>query len=421
MMGGKVLKIELGYGKTFQTIEVDDRDLLGVLRAAGASAASDGEAEVSRALNDPISSPCLRDIVKAGERVAIITSDATRPTPSAKIIPPILRELEAGGVRMEDVEVVFALGSHRRQSDDERRSLVGDRVASRVRTFDSDPDDVVHLGTTSRGTPVDITRRVAEADRRICVGNVEFHYFAGYSGGAKAIMPGCSTREAIRANHSMMLEPRARAGVLEGNPVREDIEEAAGMCGVDFIVNVVLDEAHEIVFAAAGDVRDAHRAACDRLDEMYRVKIPRKAEIVVASQGGAPKDVSLYQTQKALEGAAAACADGGIVILVGECGEGMGEKTFESWLTEARAPEEVCESIRRDFVLGGHKAAAVANVVLSKDVYLVSSMKKEFVKNIFLFPFSDAQNALDIAKQKMGRDAKILVIPHAGSIMPCVG
>ena len=174
---------------------------------------------------------------------------------------------------------------------------------------------------------MDIFTPVARADRRICLGNIEYHYFAGYSGGAKAIMPGVSTRAAIQANHSRMVEETSRAGLLEGNNLRADIEEAGAVCGIDFILNVVLDEHKEIIKAVAGDVTAAHRAGCAFLDTLYLKKIPRRADIIVVSQGGAPKDLNLYQTQKALDNAKHAVRRGGTVILVGSCKEGLGEDT----------------------------------------------------------------------------------------------
>ena len=170
---------------------------------------------------------------------------------------------------------------------------------------------------------------VAEADRRICLGNIEYHYFAGYSGGAKAIMPGVSTRAAIQANHSRMVLPECCAGALETNPLRMDIEEAGAMVGIDFILNVVLSEHKEILRAVAGDVTKAHRAGCAFLDTLYRKELAEAADIVLVSQGGAPKDLNLYQTQKALDNAKHAVRDGGIIILIGSCREGLGERTFE--------------------------------------------------------------------------------------------
>ncbi|MBR5261611.1 MAG: nickel-dependent lactate racemase, partial [Oscillospiraceae bacterium] len=184
------MQIELGIGKRTDTLTVNDGNLLAVLTPNKVEYDLTGEDEVRRALREPIGAGLLRDTVKKGEKIAIVTSDITRPVPSYKILPAILEELFAAGIEKEDITVVLALGSHRRHTEVEQRKLVGDAVFDSVRVVDSNPDDCVHMGETPIGTPVDITRVVAEADRRICVGNVEYHYFAGYSGGAKAIMPG---------------------------------------------------------------------------------------------------------------------------------------------------------------------------------------------------------------------------------------
>ena len=238
--------------------------------------------------------------------------------------------------------LVFGLGSHRHQTEAEMRHLAGPAF-DRIRCVDSDCTDCVRMGVTGRGTPVDITRAVAEANFRICLGNVEYHYFAGYSGGAKAIMPGVSSRDAIQANHRMMVQNEACAGRLEGNPLRMDIEEAGRICGIHYIVNVVLDEHKQIIFAAAGDVTAAHRAGCRYLDTLYRKPIPQRADIVLVSQGGAPKDLNLYQTQKALDNAKHAVRPGGIIILIGSCKEGLGEKCFERWIQEAKCSHDLID------------------------------------------------------------------------------
>ncbi len=228
-------------------------------------------------------------------------------------------------------------------------------------------------------------RTVAEADRRICLGNIEYHYFAGYSGGAKAIMPGVSTRAAIRANHSHMVEPGSHAAALAGNPVREDIEEAAALVGVDYIVNVVLDEHKHIVHAVAGDVTAAHRAGCAYLEQFYRRPIPARADIVLVSQGGAPKDANLYQLQKALDTQARRERR--------RCDRAGGLRQGGLWRIHLRAvvppgakPRAIIERLREDFVLGGHKAAAIALVEERADIYLVSDWPDEAVRGLFMTP-----------------------------------
>lgn len=412
------MKLELGFGQGTQPLEIPDRNVMGVLEPNPVPAGLTGTAEVARALAEPIGAPPLRQVVRPGETVAIVTSDITRPCPTAKILPPVLAELAAGGIRREDITLVFALGSHRPHTEEEMRRLAGPDYDT-LRCVDS-VGDFVRLGETRRGTPVDIVRTVAEADRRICLGNIEYHYFAGYSGGAKAIMPGVSTRAAIQANHTMMVLPEACAGHLEGNPLREDIEEAAAICGVDYLVNVVLDAHKEIVKAVAGDVTAAHRAGCRYLDGLYQVTIPHRADIVVVSQGGAPKDLNLYQTQKALDNAKHAVRPGGTIVLVGSCKEGLGEATFGRWIQEAQKPSDLTDRVQRHFELGGHKAAAIAMVLASAEVYLVSEMDPDLVRKCFLEPFDTVQAAFDQAFARLGPEAKVLVMPYGGSTLPRV-
>ena len=415
------MEMEIGFGDTPQTVRIPDKNLIGVLEPNELQTDLNGAPLVEEALRSPIGTPRLSEIVSPGEKIIIITSDITRPLPGYKVLPSILNELAAAAVSMDDVTVVFALGSHRKHSPDEMKRLVGEEVRGKVRCVDSDTEDCVHMGVTSFGTPVDIMRLVAEADRRIAVGNIEYHYFAGYSGGAKAIMPGVSTRSAIQANHSKMVLPEAAAGRLSGNAVREDIEEAVNRyCPLDFIVNVVLDERKEIVCAVAGHAVEAHRAGCEFLDRLYLKKIDARADIVIASQGGAPKDLNLYQTQKALDNAKHGVKPGGIIILAGSCREGLGETVFEEWMTGSASPASMIERIQRDFQLGGHKAAAIAMVLEESDIYLVSEMEPDFVRKIFLKPFSTVQKALDAAFDRSGGDSTVLVMPYAGSTLPSV-
>ena len=412
------MRLEFGYGTSGQTVTVPDKNVIGILTANAMEHEHTGEAAVRHALEHPISVPRLRDLAKPGQKIAIVVSDISRPVPSYQMLPAMLEELHAAGCKNEDITVVFALGSHRNHTEEEKKHLVGEAVYAAVRCVDSDPDDCVRMGVTAHGTPVDVTRSVAEADFRICTGNIEFHYFAGYSGGVKAIMPGVSTPAAIQANHSLMVDPRSCAGSLDDNPLRRDIEEAGRICGVDYIVNVVLDEHKHIVFAVAGDAVQAHRAGCAYLDKMYRKPIAEKADIVIVSQGGAPKDANLYQTQKALDNAKHAVKKGGTIILIGACPEGLGSKKFEQWLTEEPTAHSLIERVHEKFELGGHKAAAIAMVLENAKIDLVSELPDDFVRSVFLNPQPSAQAALEEAMQQYGPDATVLAMPFGGATLP---
>ena len=395
---------EFGFGTEKQQIEIPEKNLYRELLANDNIAFNPEDADIRYSLEHPVNSKRLKDIIKPGEKIAIITSDITRPMPTYKVMPELLAELQAGGADFKDITLVFALGSHRKQTEEEKKKLAG--------------DDCIHMGVTANGTPVDITRVVAEADRRIALGNIEFHYFAGYSGGVKAIMPGVSTPAAIQSNHKLMIRPESCAGRLEGNPVREDIEEAGRICPVDFILNVVLDEHKNIVKVVSGDPVAAHREGARFLDRLYTKEIEKQADIVIVSQGGAPKDLNLYQTQKALDNSKHAVKDGGIIILIGSCGEGYGERTFEDWMLHSESPEDLVSKIRKKFILGGHKAAAIGMVLQRADIYLVSHMDPTLVEKSFMKPYLSAQQAFDDALAKIGPNAKVITMPYGGSVLP---
>lgn len=411
------MKLDFKLGQRMETVDIGDAPLLDILTPNEVELGLTGEDAVRDALAHPIGSPSLKEIVHPGEKIAIVTSDITRPMPTYAVMPALLDELYAAGVAKEDITLVFALGSHRGHTEEEKEHLAGERAYKEIRCVDLS-SDFVHIGVTSSGTPVDIDRTVAEADRRICLGNIEYHYFAGYSGGAKAIMPGVSTRNAIQSNHKFMVREEACAGRIKGNPVREDIEEAASMLGVDFILNVVLNPQKQIIFAAAGDITEAHRAGCAFLDKLYCKEIEERADIVLVSQGGAPKDLNLYQTQKALDNSKHAVKKGGVIVLIGSCKEGLGEKTFEEWIKAAPTSHSLIERIREEFRLGGHKAAAIAMVLENADIYLVSDMDDELVRKCFMQPFHSVQEAYDAAAAKLGKGATVMAMPYGGSTLP---
>ena len=414
------MKIELGFRDTTVPVEVPEENLQAVLQPSAIE--SDlSEAEIVRkALENPIGTPRLSEMVKPGQKVVIVTSDITRPMPTARVMPYVLEELDRAGVRDADVTLVFATGVHRKPPAEECRKLAGDLAYSRIKCIGSDNEDVAYLGRTSRGTEVEIMRLVAEADFRICLGNIEFHYFAGFSGGAKAIVPGCAARRTIKANHSLMMDPRSFAGNAADNPVRLDLEEAVSFRPVQFIFNVVLDAHKNIVYAVAGDITGAHRAGCEFLRKANLCPIDGEADIVVASMGGSPKDLDLYQSQKAIDNAFHAVKPGGVIILAASCREGFGEKTFEKWFNEARTSDDLIRRLKADFELGGHKAAAIAKTLNKAAIWLRSDLPDDAVKRAFLTPISDVQSAVDEAIRRAGPEAKVIVMPFAGSTLPVI-
>lgn len=412
------MEFKIKYFKDYVPFHVDDSHHPVELNPKKCPAVESEAAEVRRALAHPIGTPRLSEIVKPGEKIVIVASDVTRPAPSWVMVPCVVEELEKAGVKDEDITVVFGLGSHRKQTEEEKKRLVGEDIYSRIKCIDSDPEECIHMGTCKNGTSVDIFKIVAEADRRILTGNVEYHYFAGYSGGMKAIMPGVSSHDAIQSNHKNMIRPGAYAGHLEGNPVREDIEEVYNFCPVDFIVNVALDDHKKIAFAAAGDRIEAHREACRFLDSIYKIKIDKPADVVIVSTGGYPKDINLYQAQKSIDNAKHAVKEGGIMVVSASCKEGYGSSVFGEWIQKYDTPDDRIKAIHEHFELGGHKSAALALVQKKCSIYLVTDMDDAMVTKANMTPFHDLQQAVDAALDKMGKDASVYVIPVGGSTLP---
>lgn len=410
--------IEFGYGAEKMGVNIMAENYLATLMPRKQEHNPGYQEVIEQALANPIGSRPLEQIAAPGSKVAIIISDVTRPCPSYKLLPPVLAILNKSGVRDQDITIVSGLGSHRGQTQEEHCRLVGEEVYRRIKVEDSTASGFVTLGNTSRGTPLEVARTVVEADIRICLGNIDYHYFAGYSGGAKAIVPGVCTRATIEANHTMMLEEAARVGNIDGNPVRGDFEEILNFLSIDFILNVVLNEKKEIIGAVAGDAIQAHRQGCDILDKVYKQYITEKADIVIASPGGLPKDLNVYQAQKALDNAQWAVKDQGIIILVARCNEGYGEATFEQWLNQADCADDLLNRIQREFKLGGHKAAAIAAVTKKADIYLISSLPEDMVKKLYMRPFENLETAYAAALAAKGGKAKVYAMPVGGTTLP---
>ncbi len=417
------MRLELAYGKEVVTGELSEKNILAEVSPKLAAGMANPLAAVEGALANPIGSDALADIVKKKQprKVAIVVNDVTRPTPYKYMLPPLVEQLEQAGVRDEQVVFVVATGIHRGNTGQENRDTFTAEIVDRFRVVNHDCDgDLVSLGKMSDGTELVINREVAEADMVITTGLIGLHYFAGYSGGRKSILPGVAARSLITGNHAKMTDSRATTGNYRDNPVHWLMLEAARMAGVDFILNVVTNTEKEIVSVAAGDLEKAWLAGVKACEEMSVLKLSRPADVVIAGAGGHPKDINLYQAQKALENAAGAIRPGGTVILVARCGEGYGEATFAEWIRAAGKLEDIFTRFENGFVLGGHKAFAIARVLRERDVILVSDMSREDTEKLFFHYARDLNEALAMVRQKYGDDFQSYLMPQASLVLPLV-
>ena len=414
----------LKYGDTAFDCGVAEGRLAGVIRAAVPEPAAGAGQLVSAALDR-----CEEQLAlfQRGERVVIVTSDITRHTGSEIYLPLLVERLIRSGIRESDIEIVIALGIHRKQTEAEHRKIVG-ALYGRIRVTDHDCDDpgkLVYLGRTGNGVGVEINRRIAEADRVILTGTIGFHYFAGFGGGRKAILPGVASRQACMASHFAVLNPgegsgrnpRATTGNLEGNPVHQAMEEACAMVQPAFILNTVLSPDKRIVAVFAGEWRDAFAAGCRYYAEHFTCRLAAPADLVVVSCGGFPKDINFIQAHKSMEYGCQALREGGVLVLLAECRDGYGNGTFFDWFRHKELPEFEA-ALRRNYEINGQTAYSTLYKARRYRVILVSSLPPEEVLTMGMTPATSLDEALAKAETMLPPAYRAYVIPEGGTVLP---
>jgi len=404
--------VSLKYGKGSVRLEIPKNRLLEVVKPR--PAVRQGQS-VTKALAAPIGTEPLPKLLDRSDKIAIVVSDITRPCPTRRILPYVMRSLKTSGIPRDNVRILIGTGTHRGHTPAEMRTLLGAYASSIPQVVDHKMDSVQYVGTTKRGTKVSVNQ-LLDVDFALAIGNVDVHYFAGYTGGYKAVIPGVAGKETIERNHSLMTLPNAEPAVIESNPVREDLEEAGQMMGLRYVVNVVLDERKRIISSFAGDPISAQRAATRTVDDLVKVPLKEPADIVLASAGGYPRDINLYQAHKAIENASHAVKTAGTIILVAECREGFGNTTFENWMTSASSLDEIGEKLSKQFILGAHKAFALSKIAKRAEIIVASNKLQS--NSIILKTCKKPQDALNDARRSHGRDASILLMPYAMNTLP---
>ncbi len=392
-------------------------------------AAADPRGLIERALDQPLGSRRLEEIVRPGEKVVIVTSDITRYSGSEHYLPLVVERLAAAGVAEADIEILIALGIHRPQTESEHRKILGP-LYGRVQVTDHDcdnPAELVTLGVTTGGLTVTVNRRVQEADRVIVTGTAGFHYFAGFGGVRKGLVPGVAGRQTCMGSHFAVFNPPpaggkhplAATGVLEGNPVHQALLEAARMIAPDFLLNTVLSPHKEILAVYCGDLEEAHLAACAMVRELYEVRLEEPADLAVVSCGGQPKDINFIQAHKALDYGVRALRPGGTIILLAACPDGFGNKTFYSWFRH-RDLAEFEAALRAHYEINGQTAHSTLTKAQKYRVILVSGFGEEETRGMGMEKAADLNEALRMAFAKLPADPRTVVIPDGGTVLPVV-
>jgi nickel-dependent lactate racemase len=408
--------IRVPYGRSSVEARVPGDAVVDVVELEEVEPAADPAGEARRALGDPIGGFAWR----GASSVAIAVNDKTRPVPHGHLLPPLLERLAAAGIDDDAITFYVAVGTHPPMASSEFPDILPAEVLDRHRvvSHDARSGDLAVLGETSRGTPVIVNRGYVESDLKIVVGTIEPHQFAGFSGGVKSAAIGLAGLETINRNHAWLADPASRIGTYEGNPARQDIEEIGRMIGVDLALNVILNARREIVEVLAGEPVAVMEVGTPLVRAHSQAGVPARYDVVVASPGGHPKDINVYQSQKAVASSAGIVRPGGTIVLVAACPEGSGSATYEEWVAARTSHEDVLETFRREgFRIGVHKAFLISRDAAAAHLVVCSEMPGDLARRLLLDTAPDLQTAVDAA---MTPGARIAVLPHASTTIAYV-
>lgn len=414
------MKLSIPYGKGQIEFEVPKSNLMGVFHPKSVAGVSDEAKAVRDALLNPIECEPLHEIAEGKKRVVIIATDVTRPAKDHVIVPAILDVLMEAGVGEEGIKVIIGRGQHREMTRKEVERKVGKTVHDQVEVVQHNPDTgLVDLGKTRRGNRVLVNKDVVNADLRISTGNIVPHRYAGFGGGGKSILPGVCGRETIYRNHLYVIEGNSGPGVLDGNPIRMEMDEVAATVGLSFIVNTVMNSEGRIANVFAGHFLKAHREGVKFARDLLGVRLPSKAEIVVSS--GSPMDINFHQASKALEMGDQAVADGGTFVLASPCYEGVGEKDLYKFLT-LKSPEEILSLIKEPRPNTNLVSAVIAYLMAQTreriEIVCVSDgLRQEQVEAMGFKKTNSVQAAVDKSLERQ-KDSRVAVFPQGPIALP---
>ncbi len=421
------MKIKLPYGKINKEVEIEDTRLQGVLLSQTHEYTPEkGETElVQDAVNNPVNSPPLGDLVKGKENIVIISSDHTRPVPSHITMPVLLDTIRKTN-KEGKITILVATGAHRPSTDAELRDKYGDEIVDSVniKMHDSKKDDdMVDLGSLPSGGSLMLNKIALEADLLIAEGFIEPHFFAGFSGGRKSILPGIASYETVLANHcSEFIDSEyARTGILENNPLHTDMLYAAEKANLAFILNVVINQEKEVIAAFAGHREDAHYKGCDFLNNLAGAE-GKRADVVITTNGGYPLDQNIYQAVKGMTAAEASINENGIIIIASECSDGHGGEAFYETFKNAEGPDEIMEEIlkkdRGETIPDQWESQVLSRILIKHEVIMVTGAPKVMVEDMHMHHAETIEKALEKAKKLLGKeDYSITVIPDGVAVI----
>lgn len=423
------MKVFLPYHQKKIEVSLSSRNLGPLIMPRELSPLPDVHEAITGALDGTRDTYCFDTFVRKHDKVVIIVSDITRYSGADLFLSLLINRINRCGVPDHDITIVFSLGIHRPMTFEEQKHVVGVEVAGRIRMENHDAlnkQELVFLGKTTRNTPVVVNRRVAEADKIVLTGTIGYHYLAGFGGGRKSILPGTAEYETCVATHLLSLRPEgggrhpsARTGVLQSNPMHEDMMEAARLVPPKFLFNTVLSPDYGMLTIAVGDWEESFYQGCDFIDRHFKVSIAEPADLVVVSCGGYPKDINFIQAHKAFDYAFNALKSGGVMILIAACTEGIGNPDFLDWL-RFQDPAELEAKLKQKFQINGQTAYATLLKAKKATVLLLSELPDSVVRSMSLTPVHSMEEALARAYRILGESPTAYVIPYGGAVLPWV-
>lgn len=370
------------------------------------------DVEIGAAFDNPIDSKPIEEIVQPNETVLIVVPDATRRVAAGQIVNLLVRRLIANGTLPFEITCIFATGIHRAVTESEKQNILTPFIAQRIKTLNHNARDLIALtriGETVRGTPIELNRALLEHDRVILVGGVSFHYFAGFTGGRKLICPGLASSRTISETHKLAFDCERKTrregvetGILEGNAVHEAFVEVVEKINPSFSINTIVNERGEAVKVFAGNWKTAHERACKFYAAENTIKIAEKRDVVIVSCGGAPYDLNMIQAHKALETASQACTDGGTIIFLAECGDGLGRNDFLKWF-EAEKSQRLAENLCAKYQVNGQTAWSLLRKAENFNLQIVTSLSEDETHSMRLQKACSLEESLaDIDKNASG-------------------
>ena len=419
------MQIKMRYGHGTLPINIPDNNLAGILETSESEPLGDADAAVQQAIAEPIASPALAELARGRDSACIVISDVTRPVPNQIILPPMLKTLEASGIPREKITILIATGIHRPNEGEELEGMVGRFIMEtyRIRNhFSQDPGTHAYLGKTANGTPVHIDKTYLAADLKVITGLIEPHLMAGYSGGRKAICPGLASVETMKIMHGphLMEHPKSAVGILDGNPFHEEATEIALMAGVDFNLNVAIDKARRITGVFAGDMVTSHRVGAQFVENQAKATLPEPVDAVVVSSAGHPLDTTFYQAIKGLLAAVEIVKEGGSILLVAACGEGIGSGPFTDLVLKTQDLRAFVEGLYNpaNFVIDQWQLEELAKVARKADIYFYSEgIPYPQQKKLFVRPVREPQAGIEAILARYGDNTRIAAIPEGPYVL----